>query len=868
MSSLVGQSLGNYRVLARLGAGGMGEVFRARDDRLDRDVAIKVLHAAFAGHPERLKRFETEARALAALNDPNILAIYEIGTQDGCPYLVSELLEGETLRSRVLPNPLPFHRAIDYAMQIVRGLMAAHEKRLVHRDLKPENIFITSDGRVKILDFGLAKLALSDQTGTGSSSDGDATLLTSMGVILGTVGYMSPEQLRGQTIDCRSDIFSFGAILYEMLTGKRAFRGATQADTISAILKEDPENLWELIPNAPPATSHIVRHCLEKRPEDRFQTARDLLFDLSTLSSLSGTTSGRLRAETKTRAELRPRPNRRLWAALAGALVLAVLAAVFWLWKPREALLPSYHQVSFRRGTIWAARFTPDANTIVYSASWSGNPLDIWSARPGSTESRSLGLSDTDLLAVSSTGEIAVLLHRRELARFVSRGTLGRVPLAGGAAREVLEDVREVDWSPDGQNLAIVHDVGDQERLEFPIGKPLFETSGWVSGVRISPKGERIAFMEHSSRWDDRGWISVVDLTGHKRRLSSEFSSEQGLAWSPGGDEVWFTATKSGEAYALRSVTLGGKERVLARVPANLMLHDIAGDGTLLLSSYKHTTPVIALPPGQKTERDLSWLDEIGVFDLSGDGKTFLFQYYGEDSGPNYTSYLGKTDGSPAVRLGEGAAVSLSPDGKWALTILNTSRQVVLLPTGPGQSRILERKGMEAEGDDSFTPDGKQVVFTGRAPGQARRCFIQDISGGEPRALTPEGFTGSRLFTGSRVSPDGRLLLAQNREGKIVLFPMHGGEAREVQGLNSGEAVSHWSADGRWLYIYRLRRPFQIFQLDPLSGRRQLLRTIEPSDSSGITGDLQAFVLAGGQSYLYSFQRHLSELYLVKNIVP
>jgi eukaryotic-like serine/threonine-protein kinase len=469
-------------------------------------------------------------------------------------------------------------------------------------------------------------------------------------------------------------------------------------------------------------------------------------------------------------------------------------------------------------------------------------------------------------LAVSSSGEIAVLLHRSELARFVSRGTLGRVLLAGGAPREVLEDVREADWSPDGTNLAIVHDAGDQERLEFPIGKSLFETSGWVSGVRISPKGDRIAFMEHTARWDDRGWISVVDLGGRKQRLSAEFSSEQGLAWSPQGDEVWFTASKSGEAYALRSVTLGGKERLMARVPANLMLHDIAGDGTLLLSSYKHTTPVIALPPGQQTERDLSWLDEIGVFDVSSDGKTFLFQYYGEDSGPNYASYLGKTDGSPAVRLGEGAAVSLSPDAKWALTILNTSHQVVLLPTGPGQTRTLERKGVEAEGDDSFTPDGTKVIFTGRAPRQARRCYVQDISGGEPRALTPEGISGSLLFTGSRVSPDGRWLLAQNNASRIVLYPMQGGEPREVQGLHSGEAVAHWSAAGRWLYIYRLRRPFQIFQLDPLSGRRQLLRTIEPSDPSGITGDLTAFVLAGGQSYLYSFQRHLSELYLVKNM--
>ncbi len=861
-SSFVGQNLGSYRVVARIGAGGMGEVYRARDERLDREVAIKTLPPAFCSSPDRLRRFEQEARALAALNDPNLLAIYDIGTQDGSPYIVSELLEGETLRARLLPGPLPFHRALDFAMQIVRGLMAAHEKRIVHRDLKPENIFITNEGRVKILDFGLAKLTQPEQT-SGISND-TVTLASSPGVVLGTVGYMSPEQVRAQPIDHRSDIFSFGAILYEMLTGKRAFRGDSTADTISAILKEEPENLWQVNPNAPPATAHIVRHCLEKRPEERFQTARDLLFDLGTLSSLTGVPSAAAQPAVGISAWSR---RRLLWGTLAGVLLLAALSLGVFLGKGEKAPLPSYHQITFRRGTIWSARFTSDTNTIVYGASWGGNPLDIFSTRPGSTESRSLGLANADLLAVSSSGELAVLLNRRELAHSISLGTLARVPLGGGAPREVLEDVREADWSPDGESLAVVHHLGDRERLEFPIGKTLFETSGWVSSVRISPKADRVAFMEHTGQWDDRGWISVVDLAGHKQRLSEESSSEQGLAWSAEGDEVWFTATRSGEAFALYAVTLSGKERVVTRVPTNLLLHDIARDGTLLLASYKHSNSVIALPPGQKTERDLSSLDEIGLFDLSNDGKTFLFQYYGEGSGTNYSSYLGKTDGSPAVRLGEGAAVALSPDGKWALTIVNKPRQTVLLPTGPGQTRALDRSGIEDGGDDTWTPDGKHVVFTGREPGQAPRCYIQDIAGGRPQALTPKGIAGSPVFRGSRISPDGKFLLAGNAAGKVVLYPLQGGEPREIRGLNSGEAVIRWSGDSRGLYIYRLEQPSPIYELDPISGRRQLLRNIEPSDPAGIIiGSLKLFVSADGKSYVYSFERRLSELYLVKDM--
>src|SRR5271154_4079087 len=285
-----GSKLGPYDIQAPIGAGGMGEVYSARDARLSRDVAIKILPASFSTDPDRLRRFAQEARAAAALNHPNILSIYDIGDDHGAPYVVSELLEGETFRDRLRSGPLPSRKAIDYAQQIARGLAAAHEKGIVHRDLKPENVFLTNDGRVKILDFGLAKLTR-PETGDSSGNAPTQQVGTDAGTVMGTVGYMSPEQVRGKPADARSDIFAFGAILYEMLSGKRAFHGDSAADTMSAILKDEPPELSETNRNVSPALERIVRHCLEKNPESRFHSASDIAFDLEHLSGISGSSA-------------------------------------------------------------------------------------------------------------------------------------------------------------------------------------------------------------------------------------------------------------------------------------------------------------------------------------------------------------------------------------------------------------------------------------------------------------------------------------------------------------------------------------------------------------------------------------------------
>jgi serine/threonine protein kinase len=357
MSLTSGTKLGPYVIVSLAGAGGMGEVYRARDGRLNREVAIKVLPAAFARDPERLRRFQQEAQAVAALNHPNILAIHDFGDHEGSPYIVTEFLEGETLRDRMRPGALPMRKATEYGEQVARGLAAAHEKGIVHRDLKPENIFITRDGRVKILDFGLAKLARSE----GIPATDAETLVsqTEPGVVMGTAGYMSPEQVKGQTADQRSDLFSFGAILYEMLSGRRAFRGDTSVETMSAILKEDPPELTETNRSVPPVMERIVRHCLEKNPEERFQSARDVAFNLQ---SLSGSTSQVAAIAPASRAPARAGRM----AAVAGASLI-VLAGVFWAGGAlRPIPSPVFKPLTFRRGTVTAARFAPDGQNVFY----------------------------------------------------------------------------------------------------------------------------------------------------------------------------------------------------------------------------------------------------------------------------------------------------------------------------------------------------------------------------------------------------------------------------------------------------------------------------------------------------------------------
>jgi len=531
--------LGPYKIVALIGSGGMGEVYRARDTRLLRDVALKVLPASFTNDPERLRRFEQEARAVAALNHPNIVSVYDVGNADGVHYIISELLEGDTLRQRIVPSGMPPRKAIELAVQLAHGLAAAHERGIVHRDLKPENIFITSNGRLKILDFGLAKLRAPHAM--GATVDGVTAAETNAGQVLGTAGYMSPEQVRGEAADHRSDIFTFGSILYEMLSGERAFKRNTGAETMTAILNDEPPELPVRSGAIAPALERIVRHCMEKQPGQRFQSAHDIAFDLESISAISGSTAAAAPAlAAQKKSWLKP--------GLAALALLALVGLASWGLRPRVSdLHPRLHRITFRRGTIWNARFTPDGN-LIYGAAWEGRPEELFARESGSTESRPLGLQTTDILAISRSGELAVSTNRHFVMGFESAGMLARSQVGGGAPRDIAEDVEYADWSPDGTALAVVRRVGGRLRLEYPLGKVLYETAGWVSHPRISPDGKLVAFVDHPYERDDAGSIAVIDSSGNKNTLTGQFVSAQGVAWSPNGNEVWFTGTTSGRS--------------------------------------------------------------------------------------------------------------------------------------------------------------------------------------------------------------------------------------------------------------------------------------------------------------------------------
>jgi len=848
-----GTKLGPYEIQAPLGAGGMGEVYRAQDGRLDRTVAIKVLPASFSSDRERLQRFAQEARAAAALNHPNILSIFDIGEERGTPYVISELLEGETLRDRLRGGPLPVRKAIEYALQITRGLAAAHDKGIVHRDLKPENLFLTSDGRVKILDFGLAKLMLP----TTQGESGDALTMqaaTEPGLVMGTVGYMSPEQVRGKAADQRSDIFAFGAILYEMMSGQRAFHGDSAAETMSSILKDDPPELTETNRNVPPALERIVRHCLEKNPAERFQSARDVGFNLEALTEISASSpSSAVRAVPGQVAS-----HRWLVPLLGVCLLLASWAGVYALARRgMQPTNPTFHQVTFRRGTIWEARFAPDGQTIIYGAAWDGQPQEVFTSRYDSSDSRPVGLPDAQVLAVSGSGELAVSLHPVDNGAFAQTGTLARVPLAGGAPREVLEGVAWADWTPDGQSLAVIRRSNQgNPGLELPPGKVIYKPEGWVSHVRISPRGDLIAIADHVAGGDD-GRVVIIDSHGMHKASSSFYGSVEGLAWTPNGKEVWYSAVPAGSVRSVYGMDLSGKERLIYRAPGGLTIHDISRNGLVLLTEDQARISLSALPPGETRERSLSWFDWSLLTGMSQDGKTIVFSETGEAIGTNYSIFLRKTDGSPAVRLGDGGFAALAPDGRYVISAVGSPAKLVLLPTGVGETRELTDNKTDHFGV-AWMPDSKSFVFSTESPGHGRRTYLQSIDGSLAKPLTPEGTAGGLI------TPDGKNLLASDGNHQRWLYPIAGGEPEKVNiTVAPEESVMAFASDGKGLLVRTRTLPVRITRVDIATGGREPWKTIAPADTAGLKSIPSLRFSADGQSYAYSSFRILSDLYVV-----
>ncbi len=871
VSPIPGERVGPYDIVEVLGAGGMGVVFRARDSRLGRDVALKTLPPASATDPVRLQRFEQEARATCALNHPNVLAVFDVGRHGDTPYLVTELLEGQTLRAKLESGPLSLRRSVEVVAQVARGLAAVHEKGIVHRDLKPENLFVTRDGQVKILDFGVARaVELPASTGT--------LPLTQDGAVLGTAGYMSPEQVRGRPADARSDLFALGVIFYECVSGRLAFPGESPVERGYAILNTEP-----LSPTTNTSVAAVIRRCLEKSPDERFQTARELLAALEA-SSLASDPSG-------VAAPL-PTPSRLSWLPLIAAGLLLVVTVGALSFSGRGGVSPrpaaesavvvhappvSSKRLTFRNGTVLNARFSADGHSVIYSGLFDGSMARVYAGVLDGAQLRSVSTPRTTLFDVSSHDELA-LGNRDPVPENRFGDILSKASLAGGAPRPLLNGVVAADFAPDDSLLLTRYD-GKRYTIEYPPGRVRVADTNPLELARLSPDGQHLAFLRRTVAGDDRGMVDVVDLDGALLARSSLAWTVNGLVWAPAGNEVWFSAgftSAEREIWAL-PLSKGARERRVYSMPGSLRVLDVDEKGRLLISVGIARNRIFGKVAGEPREQALSWLDGSIPVDLSDDGRAMLFMEGNGPSGTEVQTWLRTFDDpdSQPVLLSLGYARALSRDKKWALISPTPPFTTLrLVPTGAGSPIDLPAGDFSNIINAHFFPDGKGVVLTARDHDGKPHIYVQPVltERGEVEVGGPsEIATDEELLSTGPPSPDGKTLLGLTWNAREpVLIDLESGGLTKLK-LPPDSTPIQWTRDGKSVVISR--HPSDDFAMDlsrfeVASGKLASLGpAIGPTDTVGVVHTQAGLVTPDLKHYVFVVHQQLDELYLLEGLL-
>ena len=774
-----GTRIGPYEIVARIGAGGMSEVYRAFDPRIRRDVAIKVLPPTLAKFADRLHRFEQEARAVGALNHPNLLTIFDTGKSDGRPYIVTELLEGETLRTLLRDNGssvrLPLRKAIDYGIQIANGLAAAHDRGIVHRDLKPENVFVTRDGRVKILDFGVAKLrtAADDDLSEENTIEQD----TSPGTVIGTVGYMSPEQVRGQTVDPRSDLFSLGTLLYEMVAGEHPFRGNSPADTMSAILREEPRELTAINPNVTPGLDRVIRHCMEKHPEQRFQSARDLAFQLDMLSSASGSAP----TLESSIAETWRRPI--LWSVLL-ALLLAAGGAIGWLLastaRARSAAPLRYAQVTFDDGVEMQPSVAPKGEAFVFTRG-TGTASDIYFQRVGGRNAINLTVrcAQGDSQPAFSPDGLQIA-YRSDC----SGGGIFVMGATGESARRITGNCFNPSWAPDGKRIVCATETttftptsrGQMSELwlvDTATGERKLLLSSDGVQPAWSPNGHRIAYWAISGQSAQRDlWTidpAAADPAASAVRLTDDAAVDWNPVWSADGQYLYFGSDRDGTMNLWR---IGVDEK----------------------SGRPRGRPEPVTAPAEFSAH----------YSTSRDGARMLFASFDQEESLRIVPF----DAASGAFTGETRSViagsfiifsaQVSPDGRWvAVTNRGVQEDLFVIEIATGEIRQLTNDAARDRGA-FWSPDGKQIYFYSQRSGDQYDVWRINADGaGLTRVTTSR--QGSVWYP--TVSPDGTKLAFYNYDHTYLLDLRSGAEVETLPATFQGSrpAFNAWSPDGAML---------------------------------------------------------------------